>query len=51
MASLGHGDEAIAVFKEVHGAATGSITFDEFCAVWKSGFGRLTPSTRRLLTG
>ena len=36
MASLGHGDEALAVFKEVHGAATGSITFEEFCAVWKS---------------
>ena len=30
MASLGHGDEAIAVFKEVHGAATGAITFDEY---------------------
>ena len=35
MASLGHGEEALAVFKEVHGAATGAITFDEFCTVWK----------------
>ena len=46
MASLGHGDEAIAVFKEVHGSAKGAITFDEFCAVWKSNFGRPTPSTQ-----
>ena len=36
MASLGHGEEALAVFKEVHGAATGAITFDEYCAAWKS---------------
>ena len=30
MASLGHGDEAIAVFKEVHGSDRGVITFDEY---------------------
>ena len=31
MASLGHGEEALAVFREVHGSAKGAITFDEFC--------------------
>ena len=30
MASLGHGDEAIAVFKELHGSDRGVITFDEY---------------------
>ena len=30
MASLGHGEEALAVFKEVHGSAKGAITFDEY---------------------
>ena len=29
MASLGHGKEALAVFKEVHGSERGAITFDE----------------------
>ena len=38
MASLGHGEEALAVFKEVHGSAKGAITFDESRAVWKSRF-------------
>ena len=32
MASLGHGEEALAVFKEVHGSVKGAITFDEFCS-------------------
>ena len=50
MASLGHGEEALAVFREVHGSAKGAITFDEFCAVWKLKFGRPAPPTRRLLT-
>ena len=37
MASLGHGEEALAVFREVHGSAKGAITFDEFCNFRLSG--------------
>ena len=47
MASLGHGDEAIAVFKEVHGSAKGAITFDEFCSAMGPIYTSSTAALRR----
>ena len=47
MASLGHGEEALAVFKEVHGSARGAITFDEFCSAMGPIYTSSTAALRR----
>ena len=47
MASLGHGEEALAVFKEVHGSAKGAISFDEFCSAMGPIYTSSTAALRR----
>ena len=47
MASLGHGEEALAVFREVHGSAKGAITFDEFCSAMGPIYTSSTAALRR----
>ena len=47
MASLGHGEEALAVFKEVHGSTKGAITFDEFCSAMGPIYTSSTAALRR----
>lgn len=47
MASLGHGDEALVVFKELHGSVGGVITFEEFCAAMGPVYASSTAALRR----